>query len=137
LNKITVLSKRVIASVVRGLFINKFFRLFADNASASDQLSKAVGKGLADSATASDNLSKEVGRAVTDSATATDFFSRIVAYARLFNDSAAATDLVTKSAGKGLSDSATGTDAGTVLNQDYVNSFFYFADDYVGTKRTF
>lgn len=38
---------------------------------------------------------------------------------------------------RALSDSATSTDAGTVLSQNYVNDPFYFADDYVGTKRTF
>jgi hypothetical protein len=135
LNKFEVVSKRILVKVVRGIF--------------------SIVRFLSDSATATDQISKEVGKPFNDSATATDVFSRIVAYLRSFADTATAsdtvakeagkgitdvataTDLAIKSAGKGLSDSATGADAGTLLNQDYVNDPFYFADDYVGTKRTF
>jgi hypothetical protein len=46
-------------------------------------------------------------------------------------------DAFAKLTGLVKSDTISSADAGFLLNQDYVDNPFYFADDYVGTKRTF
>ena len=136
MNRFEVVSKRIIARVVSGIF--SLVRFFADSVSASDDVAKEIDKGLADSVSAS------------------DVFSRVAVYDRSFIDDAAAGDAVAKLIGKGLDDSVAAVDvltrtvvfvrsfadpvsvpdSGRVLNQDYVDGF-YFADDYVGTKREF
>ena len=129
------LSKRAIAAVVKGMF--NLLLYLADTVTASDTAAKNLGKGVSDSAAASDILSRVVVfvRSFSDAATITDAASKVAGKA--VTDSAAASDAMLKESGKGLSDSATSSDAGTLLNQDYVSDPFYFADDYVGAKRTF
>ena len=136
MNRFEVVSKRIVARVVSGIF--SLVRFFTDSVSASDDVAKEFGKGLSDTASASDVFSrvvayergfddaavagdavaKSIGKALDDTATANDVFNRVVAYARTFSDTASASD------------------SGRVLNQDYVDGF-YFADDYVGVKREF
>jgi hypothetical protein len=134
LNRFEVVSKRIVARVVSGIF--SLVRFFADSVSASDELEKDIDKGIDDTANAS------------------DVFDRVAVYDRSFIDDAAAGDAVAKLIGKGLDDSVVAVDvpikaiikavsnpvsvpdSGRVLNQDYVDGF-YFADDYVGTKREF
>jgi hypothetical protein len=134
LNRFEVVSKRIVARVVSGIF--SLVRFFADSVSASDELEKDIDKGIDDTASAS------------------DVFDRVAVYDRSFIDDAAAGDAVAKLIGKGLDDSVAAVDvsikaiikaisnpvsvpdSGRVLNQDYVDGF-YFADDYVGTKREF
>jgi hypothetical protein len=136
LNRFEVVSKRIVAKVVRGIF--SVVRFLTDAVTASDAVSKSVDKGINDTAGASDvfnrtvqynrdfndaaaagdAVAKSVSKVIGDTATASDVFNRAVTYSRLF------------------ADAATQSDSGVVLNQDYVNGF-YFADDYVGTKRTF
>ena len=85
----------------------------------------------------------------------TDSLARTAAYQRQFTESLAASDLTlinvsvgtldlvqvvettAKLLAKGTSDTLAGIDSGTLLNQDYVDNPFYFADDYVGVKRVF
>lgn len=135
MNRAVAVSKRVIAVAVRGVF--SVVRYFTDTASATDSISKGVSKPFADSATASDVFSRIVAfvRSFADTATATDAIAKDAG--KGLADTYGATDTVSKEAGKGLADTATMSDSGTVLSQDYVDDPFYFADDYVGTKRTF
>jgi hypothetical protein len=136
LNRFEIVSKRIVAKVVRGIF--------------------SLVRFLSDTATATDHVAKDVGKGINDTATASDVFTRVVEYNRSFDDAASAGDAVAKDISKALSDSATASDnftrvvgynrsfadtatqsdSGVVLNQDYVSGF-YFADDYVGIKRTF
>ena len=85
----------------------------------------------------------------------TDSLARTAAYQRQFTESLAASDLTlinvsvgtldlvqvvettAKLLAKGTSDTLAGIDSGTLLNQDYVDNPFYFADDYVAVKRVF
>jgi hypothetical protein len=48
-----------------------------------------------------------------------------------------AADSAVRFASKVVNDILTAADSGTLLNQDYVDNPFYFAEDYVGVKRTF
>lgn len=48
-----------------------------------------------------------------------------------------AADSAVRFAGKVVSDILGAADSGTLLSQDYVDNPYYFAEDYVGVKRTF
>jgi hypothetical protein len=74
-------------------------------------------------------------RSFTDTGQATD--SAVLLAGKNSEDIAGASDADAKLTGLGKSDTISSTDAGYALNQDYVDDAFYFADDYVGTKRTF
>jgi hypothetical protein len=74
-------------------------------------------------------------RSFSNTTTATD--SPALLTGKTFADTSSASDSVVKLTGLGKSDTMAAGSAGTVLNQDYVDNAFYFADDYVGTKRTF
>lgn len=89
----------------------------SDTVSAIDELAFAIAKSLTDTASISDTPSKNVSKILANSATITD------------------SDVIDFLAGK--SDSATVSEAGSLLNQDYVDNGFYFAEDYVGLSRTF
>jgi hypothetical protein len=51
-------------------------------------------------------------------------------------ESPTATDSAAIAAGKALIDSTSASDAGILISQDYCD-ITYFAEDYVGTSRTF
>lgn len=128
---------------------------FADAGAAVDLANLNPEKALIESSAFSDSSDRDIGKNILENATAADIFERIAAYIRSFSDSYAASDLAIRSPLKPVTDAAvTGdqsvkvpllakidtigsTDAGVLLNQDYVDNSGYFADDYVGTKRTF
>jgi hypothetical protein len=74
-------------------------------------------------------------RSFADTGQAAD--SAVLLAGKNSEDIAGASDADAKLTGLGKSDTISSTDAGYALNQDYVDDAFYFADDYVGTKRTF
>jgi hypothetical protein len=63
--------------------------------------------------------------------------SKTFSVGKNLDETPAASDAAVKLTGLGKSDTMAAGSAGTVLNQDYVDNAFYFADDYVGVKRTF
>ncbi|MFZ9066253.1 MAG: hypothetical protein ACO23R_02655 [bacterium] len=70
------------------------------------------------------------GEATIDDDQTIQFFKQITNLAQ-------ASENAIKFAGKTISDIIVAADSGTLLNQDYVDNPFYFAEDYVGIKRTF
>jgi hypothetical protein len=106
-------------------------------------------------ASADDDQTIQFIKVRSELAFATELLARTAAYQRQFTESLAASDLTlmnvsvgtldtvqaiettSKLLAKGTSDTLAGIDSGTLLNQDYVDNPFYFADDYVGVKRVF
>lgn len=114
--KATVESNRLrLKTVLIGIFI--FIKQLLDSVSVSETISKVFGKGLSEELDVSD---------VT-----------FISVSTGFDDSAFVVESTVKLIGKGESDTLTGSDSGTLLNQDYVDNPYYFADDYVGDKRIF
>jgi hypothetical protein len=135
-----------------------------DAATGSDSNAKTVGKNVSDQlfstddingAGADDDQNISFFKVLSNPSFAVDNIVLLAAYLRSFSNTAQTTDSQTFSVGKNLdetpatsdaavkltglskSDTMAAGSAGTVLNQDYVDNAFYFADDYVGTKRTF
>jgi hypothetical protein len=99
---------------VRGLH----FQL-ADAFALVDTKTIAFGKALADAVALADAITtKGVGKSLADAVTMTDAFARTVQSQRTFADAVVMSD------------------SGLLLNQSYVDPS-YFAEDYVGTSRTF
>jgi len=88
----------------------------SDGSSVSDQAVIGFGKALTESPTAADAAFKGFIKGLTETPTATD--SAVIV------------------AGKALIDSTSASDAGTLISQGYCD-ITYFAEDYVGTSRTF
>jgi hypothetical protein len=135
-----------------------------DAATGSDSNAKTVGKNITDQlfstddingAGADDDQNISFFKVLSNPSFAVDNIVLLAAFLRSFSNTASATDAPVLLAGKvsadtseasdsdvkltglGKSDTISSTDAGYALNQDYVDNAFYFADDYVGTKRTF
>jgi hypothetical protein len=135
-----------------------------DAGSGSDSNAKTVGKNITDQlfstddingAGADDDQNISFFKVLSNPAFAIENIVLLAAFLRSFSNTATATDLPVLLAGKVSADSGEASDAqvklstmgksdtiaagsaGTVLNQDYVDNAFYFADDYVGVKRTF
>jgi|APGre2960657404_1045060.scaffolds.fasta_scaffold72271_2 hypothetical protein len=87
-----------------------------DGSSVTDQTVIAVEKTLTETPTAADTAFRDFIKGLAETPTATD--SAVIA------------------AGKALIDSTSASDAGTVISQGYCD-ITYFAEDYVGTSRTF
>jgi len=87
-----------------------------DGSNVTDQAVIGFGKGLTESPTAADAAFKGFIKGLTETPTATD--SAVIV------------------AGKALIDSTSASDAVTVISQGYCD-ITYFAEDYVGTSRTF
>lgn len=111
-------SKRLIfQDVLVGLYVN--FRQLFDALTVSETIAKNVGKSvLEESQTVSDSASINFGL------TASQEFVQV-------------SESIAKLSGKSASDTLSSVDSGTLLNQDYVDNPYYFADDYVGSKRIF
>jgi hypothetical protein len=136
----------------------------SDAASGSDAQALTVGKAIDDQlfstddingAGADDDQTFSFFKVLSDPSFAVESIALLAAYLRSFTDTGQAADSAVLLAGKnsediagasdadakltglGKSDTISSTDAGYALNQDYVDDAFYFADDYVGTKRTF
>ena len=135
-----------------------------DAATGSDANAKTVGKNVSDQlfstddingAGADDDQNISFFKVLSNPAFAIENIVLLAAFLRSFSNTATATDLPILLAGKISADSGEASDAqvklstmgksdtiatgsaGTLLNQDYVDNGFYFADDYVGVKRTF
>jgi hypothetical protein len=139
----------------------------SDSVATGDVLSVATGKALSDAASGADVFQRVVqyNKTFSNISVVSDAFQRIVVYNRSFSESLFATDdiggeatidddqtiqffkqltnlsyvvdNVAAVAGKAVNDIITTMDSGVLLNQDYVDNPFYFAEDYVGVKRTF
>ena len=95
---------------------NAKIELPTDGSNVTDQAVIGFGKGLTELPTAADAAFKGFIKGLTETPTATD--SAVIV------------------AGKALIDSTSASDAGTVISQGYCD-ITYFAEDYVGTSRTF
>jgi hypothetical protein len=139
-------------------------KVATDAATGSDSNAKTVGKNITDQlfstddingAGADDDQNISFFKVLSNPSFAVDNIVLLAAFLRSFSNTATATDAPVLLAGKvsadtsetsdsdvkltglGKSDTIAAGSAGTVLNQDYVDNAFYFADDYVGVKRTF
>lgn len=136
-----------------------------DSISASESIKFDSVKSLSDQVYATDDLGGEASldddqtiqfiKVRSDIAFVSESLDRTAAYQRQFTDSSLTSDLTLLSVSVGLedalqavettvklldkseSDTLAGEDSGTLLNQDYVDNPYYFADDYVGDKRIF
>jgi hypothetical protein len=135
-----------------------------DAATGSDANAKTVGKNVSDQlfstddingAGADDDQNISFFKVLSNPAFAVDNIVLLAAFLRSFSNTATATDSPALLTGKTFADTSEASDAqvklstmgksdtiatgsaGTLLNQDYVDNGFYFADDYVGVKRTF
>jgi hypothetical protein len=135
-----------------------------DAATGSDSNAKTVDKTITDELFSTDDLNGAGAdddqnilffKVLSNPSFAVDSIVLLAAFLRSFSNTASATDAPVLLAGKTSADTSEASDAavkltglsksdtmaagsaGTVLNQDYVDNGFYFADDYVGTKRTF
>lgn len=97
-------------------YVAQFFRTPSETAQLQDAINRQCGKPLADAMRALDAPALTFSRPASDALTATDLFARVH--------------------GKGLNDQATFTDTGSLRSQGY-SDFSYFAEDFVGTSRTF
>jgi hypothetical protein len=114
-----------------------FFKATGHYASASDLFDRAVifNRGASDVSTAVETLGWALGNTQADTSQTLDVNSRQVNKSTA--DLSVIGDSFVQLLGKLRSDSATSADSGALLNQDYTSDPFYFADDYVGTKRIF
>ena len=115
--------------------LNQFLwrALFDNLAVVEDQ--QAVAKLLTDSAAAADFMSLIVSLAKSDTVTTADQIA-LDPQKSVTGDSVTSTDTTAKSALKSLTDSNTTSDSGYLYSQGYCD-ITYFAEDYVGTSRTF
>lgn len=100
-----------------------------DFSSTSDIVELQVGyfRSIQDSVYSTDDIG---GEATIDDDQTIQFFKQVTNIAQALESSV-------MFAGKVLGDILGTTDSGTILAQDYVDDPFYFAEDYVGVKRTF
>lgn len=136
-----------------------------DSISASESLKFDSAKSLSDQVYATDDLGGEASidddqtiqfiKVRSDTTFVSESLDRTAAYQRQFADSSISSDFTLLSVSvviddaiqaiettvklleKRESDTLLGADSGTLLNQDYVDNPYYFADDYVGDKRIF
>lgn len=117
-----------------------FNRAFADTTSFADATSFETGKVLADNITETDAASLAVTKLIADSLAMADSVVGIN-FTDTENDALAIDDLGIDDdpawvLGKNLSETVSTSDSGLLIMQDYCD-ITYFAEDYVGTSRTF
>ena len=122
-------------------------RAFDDGVDGLDVQVFNVGSGPVDSGSVGDQaeLVASFNRSFESSVIATDDIggeatiddNQTIQFFKQLTNLSYATDSAVRFAGKVLNDILTAADSGTLLNQDYVDNPFYFAEDYVGVKRTF
>ena len=119
------------------LAVATLVKQLADAVSLTDALQQVVTKVLADAATATEQAFLELGRPLADSATATDVLDRVFAANRTASDSALTSDVLASiDVSKLLTDAASAVSSGSLRMTDYAD-ITYFAEDYVGSTRTF
>lgn len=123
-----------------------FGKVVSDSGATSDSNIIDFSKYVSDSANTTDQIQTfAIGKFITDSAYATDDFDGVavpdddqtIQFVKSLGNIGYASDNDVKSIGKISSDSVSSSDNGTLINQGYVDNLNYFADDYVGAKRTF
>lgn len=144
--------------------IKTFTKAPTDAATGSDNNAKTVGKNVSDQlfstddingAGADDDQNISFFKVLSNPAFVVENIVLLAAFLRSFSNTSTATDAPALLTGKPFADSSETSDtdvkltglvksdtistgsAGTLLNQDYVDNPDYFADDYVGVKRTF
>jgi hypothetical protein len=96
-----------------------------------------IDKVLSDTSISNDILTSDITKPIADSYTSTDLFDRVFDSIRDFTETLSGADSINSFAiGKALSESASSTEAGSLLMTDYAD-ITYFAEDYVGSSRTF
>jgi hypothetical protein len=106
----------------------------SDGASFTDGQIFAVGLGLSETPGFADAIQFAGAKSLADAGSVSE--SAALQFFRPASDSFSITENNVLAFGLGPSDTATFTDSGELLNQDYTEAF-YFAEDYVGTSRTF
>lgn len=126
--------------------IIQFGKVEADSFSTSDQIDTlGIGKGLSETPVLTEAQVFDITKLLTDNIGVTDDFDGIavpdddqtIQFVKVLTESSSTSDSDVKLIGKVHSDSASSSDSGSLLNQGYVDNPYYFADDYVGAKRTF
>ena len=102
-------------------------------------LTSEYDRSFSDAASMTDSVVLEAAysRPQSDSMSASDSVVLSASYVRSVADAASAQDIQASLVGKVESDTLGIADSGVLLSQDYVDNNLYFADDYVGEKRTF
>ena len=105
---------------------------FAESISFGELLTKA------DSALLADDPVFSFSGVRSDTASVSEAFAFVFAATRAFTDTAGVSEAIALTLGinPSLSDTTSIADAGSLISQGYCD-FSYFADDYVGTSRTF
>jgi hypothetical protein len=109
-------------------------RPVSDSSTFTDAQVLAIGLGPVEAPNFTDALQYDGAYILADAASVAE--SAALQFSRPASDSFSASDASVLGFGLGPSDTATFTDNGELLNQDYTEAF-YFAEDYVGTSRTF
>lgn len=121
-----------------------YIRAFAETVDPLDSVANTVGKALADSQSTSDAIgSFDIEKILSDTATLVDFASlsdgdglEYILGKGITDATTDTTDSSTLSFDKALTEELAGTDAGALRMTDYAD-ITYFAEDYVGSSRTF
>ena len=96
-----------------------------------------VSKLLEEIASVSEAAALDFTKVVADSSSVADLFDYIFDADRTFADTSSGADAITAlSVSKALTEAAAGADAGSLRMTDYAD-ITYFAEDYVGSSRTF
>jgi hypothetical protein len=130
-------NREFVESAVSGDVAAKtFIKNLIDTVNVTDvaDVSNAKVENPSDGSSVSDQAVIGFGKALTESPTAAD--AAFVEFMKGLADVPTATDSAVIEAGKALIDSTSASDAGTLISQGYCD-ITYFAEDYVGTSRTF
>lgn len=113
-----------------------FIKNLTDAVNVTDvaDVSNAKVENPSDGSSVSDQAVLGVEKVFTESPTASD--AAFVEFMKGLAEAPTATDSAVIEAGKALIDSTSASDAGTLISQGYCD-ITYFAEDYVGTSRTF
>ena len=119
----------------------QFQKRLIDFAGISDsaELEAAFARGFADAGFITDsvNVFLQYARPQVDALSASDSVSISAEYDRQIGDGTTTQDNLVSLVGKVKSDILGVEDSGFLLSQDYIDNNLYFANDYVGEKRTF
>jgi hypothetical protein len=109
-----------------------------ESSTLSDAINRLViDKVLSDASISNDTLTSDITKPLTDSYTSTDLLDRVFDSIRDFTETLTSADSINSFAiGKALNESAGSTEAGSLRMTDYAD-ITYFAEDYVGSSRTF
>jgi len=123
---------------ITDLFIRvvAFVRVYSDLVGVTDKLVWDSTKALTDTSAFTDTQRQDFGKLHIDTPVVSDALAIHMLLAP-FTDSTAVADIATMNAGKNFTqEEASLADTGSLRSQGYAD-FSYFAEDYVGTSRTF